>query len=440
MRKAFTVAKAEYLKAVKTKAFIIGVLLMPLLFGAGFIVVILAESVEDVSDKHFAVVDRSGELYGPLETAATERNLHVFSEDEPDVQEDPKFIPERFEPDDGADPAVVLGDRVRNDELNGYLVIGKDLVAASGGDDRMLRWHTDTPTDEDVPDWAERVLNNVLQTLRLEAAGFDKSEIDRLTRREWVREMGLAEVDKKTGKVTAATDKDEVADLIIPLILAMLIYMMVMMSAPALMNNVLEEKMNKIAEVLIAAVSPFELLLGKLMSSIAMAATLTLIYVGAGLIFAHTVADVPQGVLDAMGPVVLLRLVLFQVLALVMAGAIFAALGAACSELQDAQTMVMPAMLLFITPMFFLGVVLKNPDGSVATALSFFPPATPIIMFLRSSVPPGVPLWQLLLSLVTTAIFALLCVQVGGKIFRIGLLSQGQAPSWRKLIAWVMAK
>ena len=132
--------------------------------------------------------------------------------------------------------------------------------------------------------------------------------------------------------------------------------------------------------------------------------------------------------------------VLFQLLALLIYGSIFSGLGAACSELRDAQTMMMPAMLIAMIPMFVLTVVLREPNSTFSTVISLFPPATPFLMLMRVAIPPGPPVWELVASLVLTIGFTLLCVWGASKIFRIGILSQGQTPSFRKLFVWVFSR
>jgi len=439
VRKALVVARAEYLRAVRTKAFIIGIVLMPILMGAGFVIIGLAESIDEATDRHFAVIDRSGELYPALAVQVEERNRNqIWSDDEPPVQEDDRFLIERYEPEEAESYSMTLGDRVRDGELIGYLVIGKDLVAREG-DDRVLDWHTQTPTYDDLPDWLESVINNEVRSQRMAASGLDPMAVAKVTQRVWVTEKGLARVTK-AGKVKEAEKTDKVADMVVPLVLSIMIYMLVMMSAPQLMNNVLEEKMQKIAEVLVASVPPFELLLGKLMSALAVAMTLSVIYVGAGLVFVHTASNIPPTVPEALTAGVLLRFLFFEAVALVIYGSVFAALGSACTEIQDSQTLIGPAMLIFIMPMMFLGVVLKNPDSTVSRLISFFPPATPILMFLRSVVPPGVAVWELITAMVVAVLFALLCVKCGAKIFRVGLLSQGQTANYRQILRWVFEK
>jgi ABC-type Na+ efflux pump permease subunit len=260
--------------------------------------------------------------------------------------------------------------------------------------------------------------------------------VQRLSERVSLRTMGLANVTSE-GKVQKAEETDKIATIFVPLGLSMLLFMLVMSTAPALLNTVLEEKMQKIAEVLVATVDPFDLLLGKLLATTGVALTLSCIYLGATVAFLRMSDIAPPAVLAALTPSALAWYGVFQVLALLTFGSIYAAIGAACSEIQDAQNLMGPVVIVTALPVFFLGPVLKSPDGPISRILSLVPTATPILMMLRVSSPPGPAWWELLLSVLFSAAFAVLCVWTAGRIFRMGILSQGQAPSWRRLWQWI---
>ena len=123
-----------------------------------------------------------------------------------------------------------------------------------------------------------------------------------------------------------------------------------------------------------------------------------------------------------------------------MFGSIFSAIGAACSEIRDAQGLMTPVMLMVIIPMLCMGPVIKNPSSMFSQLISLFPPATPLLMFVRIAVPPGPPLWEILLGVVLSVAFAIGCVWAAGKVFRIGILSQGQPASFRNLVQWVISE
>ena len=202
-----------------------------------------------------------------------------------------------------------------------------------------------------------------------------------------------------------------------------------------LMNQVLEEKMQRISEVLVSAVTPFQLMMGKLIGSVGLSMTLAALYLGA----IYWAAE-HYGFQDKIPGAVYIWLPVFVVLALLMYGSLFSALGSACSELRDAQSMMMPAMILVMIPLFAWNAILESPNGTVATFLTYFPPATPMVLLLRILAPPGPAVWEIGLALVVCLGATVLVVAGSAKIFRIGVLSQGQPPSFRRLLAWALSK
>jgi ABC-2 type transport system permease protein len=436
--KIITVLVNEYLRAVRTKAFILGVLLTPVMFGAGLIAVAVAENSKDLTDRHFVVVDRSEVLLPTLTAAMEHRNANSLN-DEDGEQDEPRWLIEAWVPADhpGERADQVLSKRVEDGELVGFLAIGANIPELEG-EDREFAWFTDTPTYNDLPRYLGSTVNETVRQRRISAANIDADLVAELSVKQGLTTMGLVEVDDD-GQVHDAEETDKIAEVIVPAGLAFLLFMLVMMSTPALMNNVLEEKMQRIAEVLVSAVTPFQLLMGKLLSAALVSLTLGVIYVGGVLIFVHTSDKVPPSVAEALGPGTLLLFGVFLVLNLLIFGSVFAGLGAACSEIQDTQTLLMPAMMLMIMPVMFVGPVIQSPDGTLATVLSFFPPATPMIMFMRASMPPGVAWWELPVAITLCVAFAIFSVWAAGRIFRVGILMQGKAPSWRELFSWLRA-
>jgi ABC-2 type transport system permease protein len=214
----------------------------------------------------------------------------------------------------------------------------------------------------------------------------------------------------------------------------MVLFFSVMSSAPQLLNSVIEEKMSRISEVLIGSVTPFELMAGKLMGSVAISLLLAAMYVISGLSVAsyYGYGDVVHGSDVAW-------LFLFLVLAAFMFGSVFITIGAACSDLKDAQGMMPPAMLLMMLPWLTWFAVLNAPDSRIAMGLSFFPTATPFLMLLRIMVAPGPPTWQVVLSAVITVVATIAVVYAAGKVFRTGLLMQGKTPTFGEMWRWVRA-
>jgi len=132
-------------------------------------------------------------------------------------------------------------------------------------------------------------------------------------------------------------------------------------------------------------------------------------------------------------------LLLFLLMASFMFGSVFITIGAACSDLKDAQGMMPPAMLLLMLPWLTWFAVLNAPDSPMSIGLSFFPTATPFLMLLRIMLPPGPPMWQVVLSVAITAVASVAAVYAAGKVFRTGLLMQGKAATFGEMWRWVRA-
>jgi ABC-type Na+ efflux pump permease subunit len=128
----------------------------------------------------------------------------------------------------------------------------------------------------------------------------------------------------------------------------------------------------------------------------------------------------------------------FLSLAVLMYGSIFIAIGAAVSDMKEAQSMMTPVMLLVVSPMFVLQNVIREPGSTLSLAMSLFPPATPMLMIIRQAVPPGIPVWQPLLGIALVLLASLACVFAAGRIFRVGILMQGKGAKISEMFRWAL--
>ncbi|MSP16606.1 MAG: ABC transporter permease [Myxococcales bacterium] len=432
MRKALIVAAAELGQSVRTKAFIVSVLLMPILLGGSVVVQRFVERHSDESERRFAVLDHTGKLASGLVMNTAARNLLVAGRAAAYLAE---VIPV---PLPGAPAAALdelrltLSERIRDKTLFAFIEIPAATLDGDGAVSQ-LRYHSDSPTYEDLRAWLELSLNEQVRLARFERLGLDAAVAAHVQRPVPSAHLGLL-ARSDDGVVREAKRVDQVRTLGVPIIAMMLVFMVVMMSAPQLLNSVLEEKMSRISEVLLGAVTPFELMLGKLTGSACVSLLLATIYAGGGYAAATIL-----GRSDAFPLELIPWLVIFLVVAVFLFGSIFLAVGAACSDIRDAQSLMTPVMMIAIFPMFVWIGVFKNPESTFAVTMSMIPTATPFLMMLRLSLHPGPPLWQVLLSLVLCGGFTYLCVRGAGKIFRVGLLLQGKAPSLRELWRWARA-
>jgi ABC-2 type transport system permease protein len=192
--------------------------------------------------------------------------------------------------------------------------------------------------------------------------------------------------------------------------------------------------MSRISEVLVGSVTPFELMLGKLLGGVGVSMLLAAIYIAGGMGTAQT-----YGYAGALTPALAGWFVLFLLMAVLIFGSLFIAIGAACNDLKDSQNMITPIMLFMMVPVFTWGAVLRAPDSTLSLALSLFPTTAPFLMLLRIALQPGPPLWQVLLSVAFTALATVAAVWAAGRIFRMGILMQGKSATVREVIRWVTA-
>jgi ABC-2 type transport system permease protein len=426
MRKALIVALREYSAAVKTKAFVVGLVLMPVMFGGAIVVQALLRNNADTRDKRVAVVDYTGRLFDAINGASTLRNENLIyaGEGAERKQIQPRYILEKVDPgtNDPVRMSLTLSDRVRKKDILAFVIIEQESI----------NYYSESPTYNQIQQWISGPLNERIQQQRLQAANLDPKIVREATRRVGVGNLGLVNVDA-AGNPIKASETNMLANILVPIGLMMLMFMVVMGTAAPLMNTILEEKMQRIAEVLLGSIPPFELMLGKLLGTVAVALTTATVY----LVGAYVALD-RAGYAEYFPWHLLWWFIGFQVLAVLMFGSIFIAIGAAVTDLKEAQSMMTPVMLLMMAPMFVWFNVVREPNSTVAIVMSFFPPATPMLMVVRQAVPPGIPLWQPIAGVAAVLVTTLLCVFAAGRIFRVGMLMQGKGAKVAELARWAI--
>jgi ABC-2 type transport system permease protein len=436
MRKTLIVAQSEFATLVRSKAFIISMILMPVVMGVSILLVRATKDSTDGKDRTFAVVDYSGVIAEPLLAVAGMYNASgPVAVGAGLSRKGPRFIPVEVKPGgrSAEDLRVELSDRVRKQELFAFVELPADIVDPAAG--AQIRYYSDHPSYNALPQWLKATVNAVVLNERFRQASVDRALFVRLTKQAPLEELGLF-ARAGDGHVKAAEEVDAARAYGVPLAVLMLMYITVMSSAPQLLNSVIEEKMSRISEVLIGSVTPFQLLMGKLVGGAAASVLLASIYIAGGLAFAQYWG----GYASAVTPALLAWFLLFLVMSLFIFGSLFVAIGAACNDLKDSQNMMTPVMLLVMMPIFTAGSVLRAPDGTLAMVLSLIPTAAPFLMMLRISLQPGPPAWQIATSVALMAATVMVVVWAAGKIFRTGLLMQGKSATVAEMLRWVTAK
>ena len=442
MRKTRLIAVREYLAAVRTKSFILSVLFLPLLMAGGLAVGQLTSRVADTTAKQIAVIDRTpgATLFAALQQAAAARKT------------EPKFELEKIDPAPATDAAAVdrqrlkLADAVRAGKLFAIVEIGPDVILPRPGDTGgalndvsdladafTVRYSTNRPTYLDFRQWLQATLTKAVYLRRALGAGVPLGKVQSLVIPPLVVDRGLAEATAGGG-VGYASEAGQLANVAVPVALLALMFMVVTVGVSPMATNVIEEKQLRIAEVLLGSVTPFELMMGKLLGGVGVALTLGVIYIAGAYAGAAY-----YGIAGYVRPGLLGWFAAFTVGATLLYGALFAAAGAAVTNVKEAQTLIAPVLVLQTSPLLIIKQVLEDPNGWLPTAATFFPPATPMLTVMRMGVSPGIPTWQAVAALAVTAAATLAVVWVSGRIFRVGILAQGKAARPGELMRWIFS-
>jgi ABC-2 type transport system permease protein len=435
MRKILIIALREYKAAVKTKSFIISLVMLPVLMGGSVAVSIIAEKKVDTTDKKFVVIDHSGLFEESLKQSVKQHNEVDIYKPGTTEKVKPAYQIEFIAPDsaDLANQKFELSDRVSRKELTGFLEIGSSLLHPDADpQNAYVRFYSETSILDDTQNWFSNPINNHLRELRIADLHLSPDSTKELFYWTNIEGMGLLKKDAESGKIKDAEKSNPVTSLLIPYILVMMMFMLGMVGTMPLLTAVMEEKMERIAEVLLGTVTPFQFMAGKVLGSTSVALTTAAIYIIGGVFTGKKLGGgdmIPYDILPWF--------FVFLFLFLIMTGSILAALGSACNDNKDAQNMSFPAMLPMLLPLFVIMPVLRNPLGSLATVMSLIPPFTPMVMIVRQATPVTLPVWQPYVGLAGVILFTLFAVWAGSRIFRTGILMQGQKPTFANLVRYV---
>lgn len=415
MNKTMLIIRREYLTRVKKKSFILLTLLMPFIFAALIFVPLALSLIKDGSDKTVYVVD-PGDHYAPL---FQNGGGWTFSRQ-------PKDDAAFYDKDSGVE-AVIL--------INGD----------PDTDDQALQIHSRNQVPADLVAIVENTVGNQVRQDKLAAYGIDS--LDRI----------IADVQKPVHAITMQRDSDGStkitnADIATAagFLFTFLIYMFVMSYGAMVMQSVMEEKTNRIVELMVSAVSPFQLMLGKIVGIALVGLTqlavwvlmLTAILTAAGQMFGTSGTGEATMMLSALMNLpffeITLLFILFFIGGYLLYASLFAAIGASINAQEDAQQFMTPMIVIMVFAMYAGLYSAENTNGPLAFWSSMFPLTSPIVMMVR--IPHGVPLWQELLSLGLLFGTCLACVWISGKIYRIGILLYGKKPNLKEMVKWIRYK
>ena len=436
MRKILILTKREYIAAVRTKSFIIALLIAPIFMGGSLIVFALFKDKVEVSDKNLVVIDHTGKVAESLISAAEFRNKNEIWDTVSGKQIKPAYHIQILEPnaENPVQQKMELSNQVRNKHIHAFMEIGPDIIHPGENPDMSrLKYYSENSLMDEIRGWFTLPVNEQIRKIRIEELNLENDSIQELFLWHNVEGLGLIKVDERTGIVEDAKQSSIVDAFLIPYVLVLLMFLMTMMTAVPLLSAVSEEKVERIAEVILGSASPFQFMAGKIIGSVGVSLTVGMVYIVGGV---FTLSYLGYEHLVPMD--VLPWFFIYMILNVIMIGAFMAALGSAANDIKDAQNMQFPAMLPILFPLFVMMPILKEPLSAFSTSISLVPIWTPMLMVMRQSTTVTIPLWQPILGLIGVLLFTILSVWLSGRLFRICILLQGKRPKISTLMSYAM--
>ncbi len=334
----------------------------------------------------------------------------------------------------GSDSQASIKKKIDEGELFAYIVVGKDPISGSEG----CKYVSNNLTDDDLKDWFSSLATEAVRERRIE-----KANIDPVVAKQIQEPLDFE--SKKVSKA-GAEEKVETQDMIrqwAPVAFVYLLWISVFTIAQMLLTNTIEEKSNRIIEVLLSSVSPLQLMAGK----IAGIAATGLTVIGSWVVFFLIGVKVTPKLLGTSlpfdlsvvisDPVYLPSFVAYFFLGYLLYAAVLVGMGSVCNSLKEAQNLLQPVFILLIVPLLAMMPISRDPNGTLAKVLSYIPPFTPFVMMNRSAAPPTLTEYAITsLLLIVTIVLAM---WGAAKIFRIGILMTGKPPKIREILQWMKA-
>jgi ABC-2 type transport system permease protein len=430
MQKIWLIIKREYLTRVRKKTFIIGTLLFPILyllliFGTGYI----AESTR--RQLHVAVIDSSGHNYFTQEAFDRENSLDHSSK---------LTLVNRDA------PAVIKDHREMN--YDGYIIVGP-VAWDSASPARPLLFKSSKSYGTSTTDLIGAKLNRIWDEIKNDKLGIDASKRFILS----ASKLAVKPMNIDDEKVDAKLSNG------IGMACGFLIYLIILIYGSQVMMGVMEEKTNRIAEIIVSSVKPFQMMLGKILGIGLVALTQFLLWIlfvfiiynitaqvsgGGNTNMANQLVENVQQVFTSINlPLTLFCFAFYFLGGFFFYSSIYGAIGSAINEdVREAQALSFPVTMLVIISIVLMTTAVNDPTGPVAVWASIIPFSSPIVMMARIpyGVPGTVPWWQLGLSMALLIAGFMFTTWFAGKIYRTGILMYGKKASWKEMIRWAFRR
>lgn len=400
--KILQVARREYLEHVRTRSFVVGILLLP-------VILFLSIFVQDLLDRAagggtVVVVDSAG-IGDTLAGAWSGDRFQL-------VVEDP-----------GADDVERLSQRVLDDEIKAFVLVGPGVI-----DGEPVSYYSANVAREEPRETLLAAVTAAVRKERFERTGLRPEVVEAVYAPVRSRDFGV-------GEGTGATEVDSgtrEAKGFVPMIFVYLMFLGIMGQSQTMLTSTVEEKSNRVMEVLLSSMSPFQLMAGKMIGLGLVSFTLFAVWLAGGAYM--IVRNGWQHMVDLS---TLGWFMLFFVPGFLLYAAVMAAMGSLCNELKEAQNMMTPVIMILVVPLMTMFWVGQNPDHPLARVLSFVPTFTPFLMInrLASAQPP--PTAEVVASVVVLLASIVVTVWLAARVFRVGILLYGKPPGLREVLRWM---
>lgn len=421
MRKILSVIKREYIQIIRSKGFIIGTVLGPILMAAFIVVPVVVQFISVDQQEKIGIIDETGEMYGELEKKLDQKLKDGTR----------RYLLQKYQTEKGIEALREdLNQKVLRKELSAYIYIPSDI--AENGEAEFVSEHV---SDFDKRGNFNRALSSIVIEERLESEGLDPLKIS-----EYVRPVAL--VTKKVTK--KGVERDAGGTFIISYFLVLVLYMTLLFYGQIILRGVIEEKSSRVVEIVLSSLKPIQLMAGKIVGIAAVGFTQYAIWALFGLAASRYSKRLLTGFLPSaesfpipsIPPYILVYFVLFFILGYFLYATMYAAIGSMVNSEKEAQQLIMPVVMFLVVPILLMMFVIRSPDSTFSVVLSLIPFFAPILMLLRICVLLP-PFSQIAASIVLLFLSILLMIWLVAKIYRVGILMYGKRPSFGEILKWV---
>jgi ABC-2 type transport system permease protein len=416
MDKIKAIIKREYLTRVRSKGFIIGTILSPLIMSSFILIPILIGRSGGPDRFQIVALDQSGDsllferLNLALANAKPGQTQFEISREEVKSQEE--FESHR----------QILSQRVADKQLDGYLILPPDALRQ-----QEIRFYAKNVSGISSRVRLEGALRNAINERRIALEGLDAERIRNLT-----KGVELTVVNER--------GESEGGRIMVAFVLVIFIYITVLLYGVTVMRGVMEEKQSRIIEVLLASVKPFHLMLGKVIGIGLVGLTQYTVWAATGLALSAFTAGGAMAVSGFAMPKIPVSLMVFfmiyYLLGYFLYAALYAMVGSIVSSEDDGQQAQLPVSMTFVLSFMLSTLALGNPNGKAVTILSLIPFFGPSVMFLRIAL-GAAPAWQIAVSITLLIVTIIAVTWIASKIYRVGVLMYGKRPTLPELARWL---